>query len=73
MSFTGSQSSMPSGATDARASAGKCKYAVGWCFTTIICEQRPYLLWLQDKVLRAGVTLQQRSITSLQASPAARH
>jgi len=50
-------------------SAGGCKYALGWCFTTIICEQRPYLHWLQDRVLRAGVTLQQRSITSLQASP----
>ena len=49
-------------------SAGGCKYALGWCFTTIICEQRPYLYWLQDRVLRAGVTLQQRSITSLQAS-----
>ncbi|CAK0763482.1 hypothetical protein CVIRNUC_003062 [Coccomyxa viridis] len=46
--------------------AGGCKYALGWCFTTIICEQRPYLLWLQDKVLRSGVTLQQRTITSLQ-------
>lgn len=48
--------------------AGGCHYALGWCFTTIICEQRLYLPWLLDRVLRSGVTLQHRSVESIQVS-----
>ncbi|CAL8467744.1 g7282 [Coccomyxa elongata] len=47
------------------AAAGGCQYALGWCFTTIICEQRIYLPWLLYKVLRSGVTLQHSSIKAL--------
>ena len=48
--------------------AGACKYAQGWCFTTIICEQSLYIPWLMDRALRAGVSLQCRTIQDLQVA-----
>lgn len=50
------------------ACAGGCKYAQGWCFTTIICEQSLYIPWLMDRALRAGVSLQCRTIQNLQVA-----
>lgn len=45
--------------------AGRCEYAGGYSFTTLLCEQRRYLPWLTERALRAGVTLAHRTITSL--------
>ena len=50
------------------ACAGTCSYARGWGFTTIICEQGLYIPWLMDQALRAGVSLQCRTIHDLQVS-----
>lgn len=47
--------------------AGRCEYAGGYSFTTLLCEQRRYLPWLTERALRAGVTLAHRTITSLRA------
>ena len=48
--------------------AGACSYARGWGFTTIICEQALYIPWLMDRALRAGVSLQCRTIHNLQVA-----
>ncbi|KAK9834994.1 hypothetical protein WJX81_002770 [Elliptochloris bilobata] len=45
--------------------AGRCEYSGGYSFTTLLCEQRRYLPWLTERVLRAGVTLAHQTITSL--------
>ena len=50
--------------------AGRCEYAGGYSFTTLLCEQRRYLPWLTERALRAGVTLAHRTITSLRVRPA---
>jgi hypothetical protein len=52
------------------AAAGGCRYEEGWCFTTLICEQGLYIPWLMERALRAGVSLQCRTIQSLQVASA---
>ncbi len=47
--------------------AGGGEYAGGYSFTTLICEQRRYLPWLTERVLRAGATLSHRTVTDLRA------
>ncbi|KAK9806988.1 hypothetical protein WJX72_009635 [[Myrmecia] bisecta] len=46
--------------------AGRCRYAHGWCFTTLICQTRFYLPWLGAKLEAAGARLVERKLTSLQ-------
>jgi len=47
--------------------AGRGEYAGGYSFTTLICEQRRYLPWLTERVLRAGAMLSHRTVTDLRA------